>query len=234
MCKVLKIPKRLLESRQEILIGFSNAPGTDYDKDWWQIYLEGNSDLEKISLRFPNCIRRYDIELLSREAASGGYPEVRRLFLACMIWGWGNRGRGMQNTADMLAFEGLETLLMKTVSLVGIGRVVEAYNRSHLPYCGPAFFTKFFYFIGLGTKTNPLPLILDARVAKSLEMLGKEEGWDLSIFSQMNKNKDYIRRYPEGYRRYVESMDKWARELACRADAIEYFLFRLAKVVVVD
>lgn len=233
MNQIIKIPKRLLEAREEVLRGFGNAPGTDYDKGLWQIYLKEDSnlveDLNLIAEEFPGRLKRGDLELLSVRAIDGEYPQIRRLFLASMIWGWGNRGRGMVNTRDALLYDSAEEILRMAVSLITKGSVVEAYERFRLPYCGPAFFTKFFYFIGLGAKIMPLPVILDAKVANSLEMLGTEEGWDLSIFAKMNGNKDYVRRYPEGYGRYIESMDKWAKELGqdCRADYIEYFLFSL-------
>jgi len=100
---------------------------------------------------------------------------------------------------------------------------------SSLKGCGPAFFTKFFYFIGLAYNLKPLPVILDANVAKCLELICRQEGWRLEDFVVLVKGKKgnvSLKRYAEGYQNYVLSMDRWAEELGCRADEIEYFMYQ--------
>ena len=93
--------------------------------------------------------------------------------------------------------------------------------------CGAAFFTKYFYFVGWGSKTTPMPLILDSVVSNSLEKLGV----DISQLAKVTRNSEgkitYISKYVEGYIRYVEMINNWANEIGCRPDSIEKWLFVL-------
>lgn len=222
-----KIPKRLLESKEQILKGFNSKAPTAYDTGSWQKHFKGDSDFEQISQVFPTSIRRIDIEGLSREVRNGGYAQIRKLFLASMIWGYvKDDRRGAWRTKQMLSYHGAQEVLEKAARWVSNGQIVEACRGFKLPWCGSVFSTKFFYFIGLGAGISPLPCILDDRVGQSLEQLGREEGWNLPPFNDVHGKG--IRRCPEGYVQYIQSLDEWAKELGCRADYIEYFLYSLA------
>jgi len=235
----LPLPKYLREHRADILAVFQNASGWGYDPEKWQEDFENDkvtsTDLNIIVQKCPEKISRSDVRYFGLQTQSGGHAEIRRLFLACMIWGWGNRGRGRRNTENSLSnlrFKG--ALLKKTMERIKNGEILEAYKRFELPYCRPAFFTKFFYFVGLSYDIRPLPVILDTNVAKFLEFLDRQEGYDLfKLLVKVNRDKkrqiSSIRSYPEGYIRYIYCMDDWAKELGCRADNIEYYMFKEGK-----
>jgi hypothetical protein len=228
MSEIPKVPKRLLESKEEILGGFGSKLATNYDASAWQKHFKGDSDFEQISQEFPSSIRRIDMERLSRKVRNGDYKQVRKLFLASMVWGYvRDDRRGAWRTKQMLSYTRAGEILEKAARWISDGQIVEACKGFKLPWCGSAFSTKFFYFIGLGAGISPLPYILDSNVAQSLEQLGKEEGWNLPPFD--NVYGKGIRRCPEGYIQYIWALDEWAKELGCRADYIEYFLYNLGR-----
>lgn len=236
MSEIIKLPKYLLDHKDEILRTFKNEKGADYKPETWLQHFGNNpvvaEDLSEIRRRCPNHITRRDIEDLARETRLGGYPEIRRLFLACMIWGWGSRRRGRHFTEVALTDHRAKETLGMAVSQISAGNINGAYKGFKLAGCGSAFFTKFFYFISLGYEITPLPVILDTNVAKFLEFLSKGKEWSLSTFAKVGRRKgkiSSIRRYPEGYIRYVYTMHSWANELGCRADNIEYFMFKEGK-----
>lgn len=83
---------------------------------------------------------------------------------------------------------------------------------------GPAFFTKLLYFAG--NSESPSCLILDARVAKSLDRLG----WQMSP----RHGSFSYNWYTDTYVSYCELLHQWAtRDLGreVRADEIEQWLF---------
>ena len=93
--------------------------------------------------------------------------------------------------------------------------------------CGSAFFTKYIYFGGLGWDVSVSPLILDYMVMNELEQ------WlrlDVTRFARFSRNKkgeiSVVGRDAARYGHYVEVMNGWARDLRCRPDSIELFLFK--------
>lgn len=224
----LPLPRYLREHREEILHIFDDSSGPDYSPEGWREYLHNNSvvavDLDVIIQKCPVRISRRDIRDFAAKARSGSYPDVRRLFLACMIWGYNRDRKGPPNTGRALSDPGAEEVLKRAVGRIGSGQIKEAYDGFHLARCGPAFFTKFFYFVGKEWQIRPLPLILDRRIARFLHFLGGQEGWQSPLFAKVGQ-RGYVRRYPEGYLRYICSMDEWATELGCSSDNVEYFMY---------
>ena len=60
-------------------------------------------------------------------------------------------------------------------------------------------------------------MILDSRVASSLDEISKNENWNISIFAKVGRNKygdvGAIQRYSTGYCKYVNVVNNWAKEL---------------------
>jgi hypothetical protein len=223
----IPLPRYLQEHKDEILHVFDHTRGSNYDPNSWQEYFQNDhivsNDLSKIIKRYPARITRKDVSHFAHVARSGGYKELKRLFLACMIWGWGEGGKykqGLKNTKAALSDSGLREVLTKTVELISDGHVSEAYKGFKLRGCRSAFFTKFFYFVGQEYDVKPLPLIRDKHVMNFLEFLSKDEGWNSSICARILERKE------KGYIQYICSMDDWAKELGCSADNIEYFIFK--------
>jgi hypothetical protein len=226
---ILKIPlpQYLQEHKEEILHIFVSALGSDYKPGGWRNYFRGNPDVSKdlniIIEKCPSTISRENVGCFASEVRCGGYEELRRLFLACMIWGWGRGGRygeGFKNTEAALSDPRLREVLKETLDRTSSGNISEAYKEFKLAGCGCAFFTKFLYFVGREYDVKPLPLIRDRHVMNFLRFLSKQEQWDSSICTRILEKKE------KGYIQYICSADDWAKELGCPADNIEYFMFK--------
>jgi hypothetical protein len=215
------LPQRLAAFQSEICACDPEAQTFRYNAESWARSFDGDADLAALVERFPEKIGRRNLRALSQEAA-GDPSLLRRLFLATMVWGFGPVGYGPYRTTHMLAALDAKAMLTTTATCTAEGRLSDAYTGFKLPKCGPAFFTKFFYSIGLGYQLTPQPLVLDSRVAASLQLLACDSGWPLYYFT---KSSGYVTGFPKGYIRYLEAMHQWSVELGCRPDAIELFLF---------
>lgn len=71
----------------------------------------------------------------------------------------------------MISDPAFDSMLQLAASKIAMGHIADAYTQFDVHQCGPSYATKFFYFLGLGAAANPLPLILDRRVAQSLRVL---------------------------------------------------------------
>jgi hypothetical protein len=85
-------------------------------------------------------------------------------------------------------------------------------SRLRIAYLGPAFFTKFLYFAGYDTTSEPRPLILDRFVARGLRAGWPRSGWTSAQYG------DYLRH-----------AHAWAHESGAAPDAVELALFRAGK-----
>jgi hypothetical protein len=227
------VPERLIRFRATIQATEPDRQLIPYRKETWKRQFSGDADLEYIFRKYPHQISRGDITELVREAQQQVDARlIRRVFLASMIWGYGTVGYGAWRTCAMLRNPRALHVLQTTFSLVTSGNFTEAYEGFSLRWCGPAFFTKYFYFVGLGCEVEPRPLILDAVVANSLERLLKRDlvRVDLSelvkVMGRDERGKiTTVGCYAQGYQKYVTLFNQWADQLQCRPDSIELFLF---------
>ncbi|HVS37175.1 MAG TPA: type II toxin-antitoxin system MqsA family antitoxin [Gemmataceae bacterium] len=226
-----EVPSQLVEHQQELqqLDPLSAAAqAIEYRKSHWDRHVGADdADLNFLACHYAGAITRGHLAGLARTAqAQRDSTSIRRLFLGTMLWGYGTVGYGPHRTAKMLAATDALQVLHSTLDCVWKGDTRTAYERFHLPKCGPAFFTKFFYFAGLGCDLKVQPLILDSVVMNKLEQW---LGLDVTPFGRFTRDKDRrisaIGRNAAGYERYVQLLNGWARELRCRADSIELFLF---------
>jgi hypothetical protein len=153
-----------------------------YRPVWWSRYLD-DDDLA----RLPNSaqddrgyatIARRDILAMPKETPD----ELRQLLLAAYVWGTGStafrvRWRVRAFTKHGLSGEEFGARLLAAKEMVRAEGPVRAYasmlrgGENNVRFCGPAFFTKFLYFSSFDpTSTDPQPLILDRRVARSLSL----------------------------------------------------------------
>lgn len=225
----IPLPHYLQQHKDEIIHIFNGASIGSYNSQRWQEHFKDNNevsnDLVEIIKRCSEKISRTDVGHFAIKARNRNYDDLRRLFLACMIWGWGKRGIGLSNTKTAILDPELKTVLKNAVARIKKGQIQLAYEEFELKGCKSAFFTKFFYFLGKTYGIEPLPLILDSRVAAFLRFLSKEEGWDLSLFAKTGR-KGYVRLYSEGYIQYVCSMNSWAEQIGCPPDNLEYFMYK--------
>jgi len=109
--------------------------------------------------------------------------------------------------------------LVRTREMVLGGDPGEAYVSFRSTGVGPAFYTKWFWAVGLDRNLNPTPLILDARVWASLGALG----WD-------SRESAGSRRWKHRYPAYLTAMEGWASNLpdVKGAEHLEQMLFQWA------
>jgi hypothetical protein len=120
----------------------------------------------------------------------------------------------------MLSTPNIDNILLTTIEMLADGNVEEAYNRFKVNWCGPAFLSKFLYFIGVCAKKKPMPLILDSLVGLSLQdILGKDHREVVSVKGKI------IQRSSKIYLKYINTLHEWAQTLGCHPDSIEYWLF---------
>lgn len=196
-----------------------------YSAVTWAKWFTTDDDLALIIGRHPLELSRGDVGRLATEALAGT-GTWRGAFMAAMMWGYGTVGYGAYRTKLMLGTPNAESTIGRAANLVTTGQLGAAYESLKVRMCGSAFFTKFFYFVGLGAASSrPLPVVLDSVVANSLERLGV----DVSHFVTATRGGDgrmtALGRDAAGYLRYVETMDAWAKAIHCHADQIEMWLF---------
>lgn len=160
---------------------------------------------------------RADLASLSAVVDESDVDTLLRLFVATMIWGSGtSNGRGPHNTAAALSDGRLVGSLRTTRGMILDGDTAGAYASFRSRGVGPAYFTKWFWAVGLDRNVEPPGLILDTRVWASLETLG----WD-------SRAAAGTMRRAERYVAYLEAMGRWAAALPglASAEQLEQALF---------
>jgi hypothetical protein len=147
-------------------------------------------------------------------------------FLMVMLWGYGadeggkSDARGRWRVAQMTKDCGkLRETLCKARDWICQNKIEKAYNEFRIPWCGPNFFTKYFYFIGKSLDQQKYPLIYDDRVATGLVKLNLCSDKPLEFVTIQTKRK------ADAYVKYVDMIHGWSVYLGCKADQVELFLF---------
>lgn len=200
-----------------------------YKATHWGTRFSHDPHFAYIVQQHPGHISRGNLARLASVAAANVQPElITRLFLGAMMWGYGTVGYGPYRTHRMFTDPDFANVVAHSFTSIANGQVQQAYEQFQLPMCGPAFFTKYFYFVGLGYSLNPQPLILDTVIARKLE---EQLDLDITAFASVIRGKDghisAMSTNVTGYGRYITLLSAWARELDCRPDSIEVFLFTL-------
>lgn len=218
-----QVPPRLARCAERLIADDPLAQAIPFRAERWSRTLDACAHLKPVldACTTPEMVTRADLAAIGRSVVAGESPP-ERLLLATMIWGFGGVGYGPYRTKCMLDDLQGRDRLRTTIALLSEGKLSEAYAGFRVRMCGPAFFTKFFYAVGLGAGLDPLPLVLDSQVAVSLRQLHDDGAVDVSTLVRGGRSVMY---FPEGYARYVALLNGWARELGCRPDAIERLLF---------
>lgn len=164
--------------------------------------------------------------LLDDDAADDAYLD---LLWHVLSWGSGtSRRNNRQRVSSFVSPQRRARhvdLLRQAATAARSGDVTTAYRclirpgGGRIPGLGPAFFTKYLYFIGAGAPGHRC-LILDARVARNLN----EAGWKTMPRGSFNW-------YTQSYVAYCDLLARWARDTtAClgkqvAADQFERALF---------
>lgn len=190
----------------------------------WERQLGKTAVWQQFRSQIPtDSIMRGDLFAMAREANAAERLQV--LFVASMVWGYGEVGYGAWRSRAALEApqlgEHLEMLADKLLS----GDLVAACRAVSIPRVGPAFYTKLFYFLSR-SRVQRFPLILDTVLMNAFEQL---LGLDVGDYAKVTRKHGRVTStlaWPEGYQRYVEQMHDWAGTLECTADQIELFLFQ--------
>lgn len=233
--QILSLPKYLKQHKAGILAVFSKPEPANFDLNAWKGYFNADqvlcNDLDIIFKKCRNSIKRNDVVQLAKSAASLTWTDIRLFFLAIMIWGYGDWQLGKIYTRNILADKTTKNIMGSAIKSVSLMQIENAYQNFRLPYFRSAYFTKFLYFIGSALNSKPLPLILDSNVAKCLDHIDSLGNMQLlNTFAYYNRDKKTgrvasVNGYLNGYMSYIYSLDSWANQLGCAADAIECFLY---------
>ena len=198
-----------------------------YNHNSWRRFLSGNNAFEQVCRRFPDKVSRSDIRTLSAETwTHPSISKIHQLFIASMIWGFGTVGYGAYRTAKMFTTPDIDSILLKVFGYVQSEDLESAYQSLRISWCGPAFFTKFLYFAGLGGNLSMMPLILDSLVANGLENIcDQSQVAFLKVNRYDNGKINFVLRDWEAYFQYLNLLHHWSHELSVRPDSLEYFLF---------
>lgn len=199
-----------------------------WPKKRWVDWLSAIHGSAQILESLPSAVDRITTAVtvqacIQREAI----PEA---FIACMVWGHGHSGYGPFRTARILS--GFSKPANQPVDPTVVNRLrtsidrmqtdgpVDAYrylnNEGHVAGFGPAFFTKWLYFISAAD--DPY----GAQAAPALDQL---------VTRWLRDNAAVSLRYgrTSDYARYVELLDQWGKAHKRTQVQVEEAIFRLIR-----
>jgi len=146
---------------------------------------------------------------------------IRQIFLAIMIWGYGDLGYGPYRVDQMLNQKNSEAILNKTFHHCRNGDPILAYeflskNRIHV--LGPSYSTKFMNFC---TPRDVGAPIYDSYVAKWVNVFALDEFSEVRTASRNWNSKTYSH-----YWRWIKNH---SQSTGCFPDEIEFVLFNDAE-----
>jgi hypothetical protein len=220
------LPRFLSDNRNEILAIHGMISSNDfqpirYYASRWIASFPDDADVIQLIGRFPDTMSRTNLQTLSREACTDK-SKFRQLFLATMMWGYGDLGYGPSRTLKALDDPDFDKKLESVFQRVWAGEEDQQLGNFPIKNCKMSFGSKILYAIGLGTARKPMLLVLDDNVQKSLRQLYEDSDASESGAAAWKTS---------GYDWYLRIMDRWAGELNCRADALEMFLFKHGQTV---
>lgn len=156
-------------------------------------------------------------------------------FIASMIWGYGTTGYGPYRTARVLGTDPAAVSHLVAVARTAQDRDAggdaafreiwegRCNDRDHLKYLGPAFGTKFLYFLTAAADDVPTTPVMDAVVRRWFSREAKV--W-LNVTSWK----------PSSYEKYLSLLDTWREALAPEnggeppgPDQVEYVIFAMER-----
>lgn len=202
--------------------------------DWWHRELK-KAGLEAYTPRVDpiggdsGLLTRSDLFALGAQA--DGEAAMLTFFFNVLAWGSGPSRRHNKTRIEAFADERARSnnlqLLHNAAEEARSGTAQgtrHAYSTlirrggGQIPGLGPAFFTKFLYFVGGGKGEIPC-LILDARVARSLHSAGWGSLPQLKTRTGWSYSYNW---YTNTYVSYCELLARWAREARSSASPDEF------------
>lgn len=170
---------------------------------------------------------------LFRQADRVGDDEAMLQFLwHVLAWGSGTSRRNNSRRFSSCQQPENVALLRKAFEAARASQVEEAYSTlikpggGMIPWLGPAFFSKFLYFANGHRDTgdeNARCLILDARVARSLDLAG----WSMAPTYRSGTGNFSYNWYTDTYVSYCQLLEGWTAKVDnSTADMFERALFQ--------
>ncbi|MFI1213606.1 hypothetical protein ACH4UV_39310 [Streptomyces sp. NPDC020802] len=217
----------------------SGSHTVSYTPSSWMSIAPWPATLSDRSAAGSATVSRADVVATARAALQHGtWGEV---FVATQVWGYGVTGYGPYRTGQVVAHPGAEDALTEVVSLLVDKGAIAAYERLNtLNGLGPAFLTKFLYFVGLALPEAQglRPLILDSALAGVLRQhamkLGRAAGyeWSEAIATRIWRSGDWTSHRYDVYLRWMHAVsDQLAATLIDwpkAPDVLELALFSAA------
>ena len=180
-----------------------------WPRDRWIRRFPEHEDLFR---RLPERLHRGDVELIGDLKFSSGALDR---FLASMAWGFGRVGYGQWRVAQMLGDDAIAVgaqlaEVADECRTEGPLAGYRALTALHLKKLGPAFATKFLYFVG--PTEDGRALILDRLVA----------GW---ISRQADVRLNPVPWSAATYEWYLDLMGSWATEVGLMPEQVEERVF---------
>jgi hypothetical protein len=149
--------------------------------------------------------------------------ELRRYFILIMVWGYGKVGAGPWRVDKMLKSPGFARTLCQASEECFYGLFLKAFETlvGNVNRLGPAFASKYLYFLCHNFKAPVKPLILDSVVVKTMRTFN----WPKGRVDYLALKDNTPRSQSFAYGQYLILLHNWAGALGCRADQIEYFLW---------
>ncbi|GHF11927.1 hypothetical protein GCM10014715_79570 [Streptomyces spiralis] len=130
-------------------------------------------------------ISRAQVVAAARAAVERG--DWHEALVASYVWGQGRTGYGSHRLKEILTEPNVVHALAQAAAALREGSAVAAYRVLHgaVRGLGPAFFTKFLYFLSLAmdVQSAPRALILDQRVARVLRVHATRVGLSMGLAS---------------------------------------------------
>ncbi|MFJ4552045.1 8-oxoguanine DNA glycosylase OGG fold protein [Streptomyces sp. NPDC088817] len=142
----------------------------------------------------------------------------RHLLVAALVWGTGTKARSVKRRAHIFVRSSpadIDARLGEALDVLRERGAADAYralnSEQHIPYLGPAFFTKVLYFAGHGDGAAPqLPVILDSVVSRALVATGAADAsWPGNGWTTAQ------------YRLYMDGVNECARARGALPDQVE-------------
>ncbi|MGI9337104.1 MAG: hypothetical protein ACR2P4_01155 [Gammaproteobacteria bacterium] len=204
----------------------TDAPAFEINEASWKKYFAKDAEVMRLVKKFRNGVSRDKVVACAPKSKKPTYPQLRPLFLAAVIWGYGSNGYGAWRTRKMLRDANIKKVLPLACRHILDGDMEAARKSFVLSWCGPSFYTKFFYFIGRAHNIRPMPLILDSRVIGKLNRKAPKLAQKIA-YCKMDENGGIadFRIKRNGYPLYVNTLNDWAAKMKVKPDQLEMFLF---------
>lgn len=162
----------------------------------------------------PAILNRREVRLIT----SARTIQVVDKFLATMIWGYGDLGYGSFRVKTMFSTSGFQEKLQKSYAYAAGGDHMGAYeylSKNPINQLGPAFGTKWIFFIGSPEFSAP---IYDSVVSKWIERFASKEFSGIPTSSTRWNLRTYSR--------YHQWMNQISSDFGINAGELELIIFQ--------